>query len=40
VPAPFSHDRSGARHFYISNLPLTRTSSTLNQILERAGALT
>ena len=29
----------GARHFYISNLPLTGTSSTLNQILERAGAL-
>lgn len=26
----------GARHFYISNLPLTGTSSTLNAILERA----
>ncbi|HYJ08424.1 MAG TPA: hypothetical protein VEX18_05430 [Polyangiaceae bacterium] len=29
----------GARHFYISNLPLAGTSSTLHQILERAGAL-
>jgi hypothetical protein len=30
----------GARHFYISNLPLRRAPSTLNAILERAGALT
>ena len=29
----------GVRHFYISNLPLLRASSTLNAILERAGAL-
>ena len=29
----------GARHFYISNLPLARASSTLNAILERVGAL-
>ena len=29
----------GARHFYISNLPLARASSTLTAILERAGAL-
>jgi hypothetical protein len=29
----------GVRHFYISNLPLLRTSSTLNAILERVGAL-
>ncbi len=29
----------GARRFYISNLPLVGTSSTLNAILERAGAL-
>jgi len=29
----------GARHFYISNLPLRRAPSTLNAILERAGAL-
>lgn len=28
----------GARHFYISNLPLVGTSATLNAILERAGA--
>jgi hypothetical protein len=28
----------GARHFYISNLPLAGTSSTLSAILERAGA--
>ncbi|MSO84208.1 MAG: hypothetical protein EXQ53_13095 [Acidobacteria bacterium] len=28
----------GARHFYISNLPLLSASSTLNAILERAGA--
>ncbi len=27
----------GARHFYISNLPLARPSSTLAQILELAG---
>jgi 5,10-methylenetetrahydrofolate reductase len=30
----------GARHFYISNLPLRGTVSTLNAILERAGVLT
>jgi len=29
----------GVRHFYISNLPLLRAASTLNAILERAGAL-
>ena len=29
----------GARHFYISNLPLLRASSTLSAILERVGAL-
>jgi 5,10-methylenetetrahydrofolate reductase len=29
----------GVRHFYISNLPLSRASSTLNAILERVGAL-
>jgi hypothetical protein len=29
----------GVRHFYISNLPLARTSSTLNAILERVVAL-
>ena len=29
----------GARHFYVSNLPLSRASSTLNTILERVGAL-
>jgi len=29
----------GVRHFYISNLPLTGTSATLNQILDRAGAV-
>ena len=29
----------GARHFYISNLPLLRASSTLNAILERVGAI-
>ncbi len=29
----------GVRHFYISNLPLLRASSTLNAILERVGAL-
>jgi hypothetical protein len=29
----------GARHFYISNLPLIGTSATLNEILTRAGAL-
>ena len=29
----------GARHFYISNLPLLNASSTLNAILERVGAL-
>ena len=28
----------GARHFYISNLPLHRASATLNAILERVGA--
>ena len=30
----------GARHFYVSNLPLRRTTQTLNAILERAGVLT
>jgi hypothetical protein len=30
----------GARHFYISNLPLMGASTTLNAILERVGALT
>ena len=29
----------GARHFYISNLPLRRTTQILNAILERAGVL-
>jgi hypothetical protein len=29
----------GVRHFYISNLPLNRASTTLNAILERVGAL-
>ena len=29
----------GVRHFYVSNLPLLRASSTLNAILERVGAL-
>jgi hypothetical protein len=29
----------GARHFYISNLPLLNAASTLNAILERVGAL-
>ena len=29
----------GVRHFYISNLPLLRASSTLTAILERVGAL-
>lgn len=29
----------GIRHFYISNLPLSRASSTLNAILERVGAV-
>lgn len=29
----------GARHFYVSNLPLRRTAQTLTAILERAGAL-
>ena len=29
----------GARHFYISNLPLIGASSTLNAILERVGAM-
>ena len=27
----------GARHFYISNLPLARAHSTLEAIMERAG---
>jgi 5,10-methylenetetrahydrofolate reductase len=27
----------GARHFYVSNLPLRKTAQTLNAILERAG---
>jgi hypothetical protein len=29
----------GARHFYISNLPLHGASTLLNAILERVGAL-
>ena len=29
----------GVRHFYISNLPLHRASSTLNAILEKVGAM-
>lgn len=29
----------GARHFYVSNLPLRRTLPTLNAILEKAGLL-
>ena len=29
----------GARHFYISNLPLLGATSTLNAVLERVGAL-
>ncbi len=29
----------GVRHFYISNLPLLRASSTRSAILERVGAL-
>ena len=29
----------GARHFYVSNLPLRRTAQTLNAILESAGVL-
>jgi hypothetical protein len=28
---------AGARHFYVSNLPATRTAATLNTILEKAG---
>ena len=27
---------AGARHFYISNLPLARTAATLNAILDKA----
>jgi hypothetical protein len=27
----------GVRHFYISNLPLARATSTLHAILERVG---
>jgi 5,10-methylenetetrahydrofolate reductase len=30
----------GVRHFYISNLPLLRASTTLNAILERVGSVT
>jgi hypothetical protein len=30
---------AGARHFYLSNLPLARTSQTLAEILERAGVM-
>lgn len=30
----------GARHFYISNLPLRRATQTLNEILDTAGVLT
>jgi hypothetical protein len=29
----------GARHFYVSNLPLRHTARTLNEILDRAGVL-
>ena len=29
----------GVRHFYVSNLPLSHASSTLNAILDRVGAL-
>jgi 5,10-methylenetetrahydrofolate reductase len=29
----------GAKHFYVSNLPLRRTTQTLNAILEQAGVL-
>ena len=29
----------GARHFYISNLPVLGATSTLNSILERVGAV-
>ena len=29
----------GARHFYVSNLPLRKTAQTLNAILDRAGVL-
>ncbi len=29
----------GARHFYVSNLPVRRAAATLNEILERAGVL-
>jgi hypothetical protein len=29
----------GARHFYVSNLPIRRTAQTLNAILEKAGVL-
>jgi hypothetical protein len=29
----------GARHFYVSNLPLRRTAQTLNEILDKAGVL-
>ena len=27
----------GARHFYVSNLPLRRTAQILNEILDKAG---
>ncbi len=30
----------GARHFYVSNLPLRRTAQILNEILEKAGVTT
>jgi hypothetical protein len=29
----------GAKHFYVSNLPLRRPAQTLNAILEKAGVL-
>ncbi|MGH9383934.1 MAG: hypothetical protein ACRD2N_06585 [Vicinamibacterales bacterium] len=29
----------GARHFYVSNLPVRRAAATLNEILEKAGVL-
>ncbi len=31
---------AGARHFYVSNLPLSRAQQTLRAIVERAGTLT
>jgi hypothetical protein len=31
---------AGVRHFYISNLPVTRAAHTLQRILDLAGAVT